>query len=87
MACMKGLSPRFTRVAMAQAITFTVYETFLSWYSAPTAASVGIEMQLKIDALEAQLKQAQLQIAERDRVIDQLQLRLKDVERKALVEG
>jgi len=36
-ACMKGLSPRFTRVAMAQAITFTVYETFLSWIAAPSA--------------------------------------------------
>lgn len=70
MATMKGLSPRFVRVAFAQAITFAVYETFLSWYCqdeggfVPDAKQKPEDMQKTIEDLKALLAKRDARIAE-----------------------
>jgi len=80
-ATMKGLSPRFTRVAMAQAITFTVYEMFLSWYCKPQPKDIIIiEMQAKIDALQAKLNLTEEKLLKRDATIAEMHLRLRVLE-------
>lgn len=72
MALMKGLSPRFTRVAFAQAITFTVYEAFLSWYAEPSSKDVQKRLGKRIVKLEDRIHELEGLVQTKDVRIESL---------------